>query len=279
MTLDTTEAAEVLPASRCTGPRSEAGKAIVSQNALRHGFLSRKMFVGDENPDEFQMLVDELTSSLQPVGALEASLIEKIAVIMWRQRRLVRSETAALSLQRQPGQVVRGINGELRRGLGTDIKEGHLQPFDTDREQWCRTAVREFEALETMDLETLKAKAPCLHRQLLDDAEDEEPAQFIAKRKGGLSGYLLELMQWCREQLKEAEARPQIHAIADLVRERSLVLSVETLELFSRYQTTLDNHLYKAMRAFRDTQDARLRILDAREVPDAPDTRDVTDLA
>lgn len=279
MTLDTTEAADELPANRCTGPRSEAGKAIVSQNAVRHGFLSRKMFVADENPDEFQLLVDELTSSLQPVGVLEASLIEKIAVIMWRQRRLVRSETAALSLQRQPGQVVKAINGELRRGFGAEIKESHLQPFDPDREQWCRTAVREFEALETMDLAALKAKAPYLHQQLLEDAEEEDPAQFIAKRKGGLSSYLLELMQWCREQLKEAEARPQIHAIADLVRERSLVLSGETLELFSRYQTTLDNHLYKAMRAFRDTQEARLRILDARVVPDASDTRDVTDLA
>jgi len=32
--------------------------------------------------------------------------------------------------------------------------------------------------------------------------------------------------------------------------------------LFTRYQTTLDNQLYKALRAFRDAQEWRLKTLD-----------------
>ena len=247
-----------------TGPRSVAGKAIVSQNAVRHGFLSCKLFIGDEDPAEFEILVDDLTSSLKPVGTLELALIEKIAVIMWRQRRLVRAESAALSLQQQPTQVAKAVNAELRGEYGNEVKADHMSPFDTDREQWCRAALAEFEALEIMDVPTMEATAPHLYGQLGEDAEGEDLSKFLSNRKGGIEGYLLELVQWCRSEISEADGRPNIHAVADLVRDRFLVLAGDTLELFSRYQTTLDSHLYKAMRALRDTQEARLRIVEAK---------------
>ena len=253
----------------CTGPKSAAGKAIVSQNATRHGFLSRRLFVCDEDPAEFQTLVDDLTASLNPVGTLELALVEKIAVIMWRQRRLGYAETAALSLQLQPVRIVKTMNAELLRGYGNEVKAEQLKAFDTDREQWCRAALAEFEALETMDLPTLEAKAPYIYGQLVEDAEGEDLTRFAAKLKGGVEGFLIEIAQWCRSELEEADARPHLHAVADLVRDRSLILFGETLELFSRYQTTLDSHLYKAMRALRDTQEARLRILEATSVVDA----------
>ena len=254
-------------ANQSTGPQSAAGKAKVSQNAVRHGFLSCKLFIGDEDPGEFELLVDDLTSSLKPVGTLELALIEKIAVIMWRQRRLVRAESAALSLQRQPTQVAKAVNAELRRGYGNEVKAEHMEPVDAGCQQWCRAALAEFEALETMDVATLQATAPHLYGQLIEDAEREELPQFIANHKGGLEGYLLELVQWCRSEISEADGRPKIHAVADLVRDRFLVLAGDALELFSRYQTTLDSHLYKAMRALRDTQEARLSILEAKPVP------------
>ena len=249
-----------------TGPRSAAGKAIVSRNAVRHGFLSGKLLIGDEDPAEFELLVDGLTSSLKPVGTLELALIEKIAVIMWRQRRLVRAESAALSLQQQPMQIVKAVNAELRRGYGHEVTAEHMNPFDADRERWCRAALAEFEALEIMDVPTMEATAPQLYGQLIEDAEGEDLSKFLSNRKGGIEGYLLELVQWCRSEISEADGRPNIHAVADLVRDRFLVLAGDTLELFSRYQTTLDSHLYKAMRALRDTQEARLRILEAKPV-------------
>ncbi len=254
-------------ASYCTGPKSAAGKTIVSQNATRHGFLSQRLFIGDEDPAEFQALVDDLNTSLSPVGTLEFALVEKIAVIMWRQRRLVRAESAALTLQREPARIVKVMNGELLRSYGNEVRTEHLKPFDSEREQWCRAALAEFEALEIMDLPTLEANAPHLYGQLVEDAEGEDIAEFTAQLKGGIEGFLIELAQWCRKELKEADDRPHLHAVADLIRDRSLVLTGETLELFSRYQTTLDSHLYKAMRAFRDTQEARLRTLEAKPLP------------
>jgi hypothetical protein len=254
-------------ANGSTGPKSDAGKAIVSQNSTRHGFLCRRLFIGDEDPIEFQALMDDLTASLNPVGALELALIEKIGVIMWRQRRLVCAETAALTLQQQPVRIVKAINGELLRGYQNEVTADQLEPFDADREQWCRAALAEFEALEAMDLPTIEANAPNLYGQLVQEAEGEDVKTYSAKLEHGIEGFLIELAQWCRKELKEADARPHLHAVANLVRERSLVLAGETLELFSRYQTTLDSHLYKAMRALRDTQEARLRTLEVEPQP------------
>jgi len=70
------------------------------------------------------------------------------------------------------------------------------------------------------------------------------------------------LAQWCREQLREAEARPHALALAEEVRAKRLVLAAETLEVMSRYQTTLDNQLFKLLRALRDAQDWRLKTLE-----------------
>ena len=39
------------------------------------------------------------------------------------------------------------------------------------------------------------------------------------------------------------------------------------LEVFSRYQTTLDNQLYKSLRALRDAQEWRLKTIEGSSVP------------
>lgn len=266
MTIETGNGSAAETTRNCTGPRSAEGKAIVSQNATRHGFLSRRLFVGDEDPTEFHALFDDLSASLNPVGTLELALVEKIAVILWRQRRLVRAETAALTLQQQPLRIAKAMNSELLRSYNNEVRVEQLTQFDSDCERWCRAALEEFEMLETMDLATLRASAPHLYGQLVEDAEGEDLVRFTDKLEGGIASYLAELAQWCRAELREAEARPHLHAIADHLRARSLVLANDTLELFARYQTTLDSNLYKAMRGLRDTQEARLRSIEVKPI-------------
>ena len=83
-----------------TGPVTPAGKAIASQNATRHGLLSAKLLLEDEDAGDYQMMLTDLCRSVRPVGALELSLVERIGVTLWRQRRLVQAETARLTLAR-----------------------------------------------------------------------------------------------------------------------------------------------------------------------------------
>lgn len=276
--MSTTEqrlAANRANAQLSTGPISDEGKSIASRNATRHGLLSSRLLLDDESPDEFDRLLSDLCDCLRPVGLMEATLVERIAIAIWRQRRLVQAETARLALGRLPRKVASMVSSEMGRTHISEIKTEDLAPFDAAREQWCRATLAEAEALEEIDLATIEASAPNLHGQLQEDAaEDGETIEkFIAGHKGGLVAYLGELMLWCREQMRAAEARPTVLALADQVRIKRLIMSSDDLDLLGRYQTTLDNQLYKALRAFREAQEWRIKTLDAspapRGVPDA----------
>jgi hypothetical protein len=81
-------------AQKSTNPVTAEGKQIVANNAVKHGIFSRHLILSDENPEDYQLLLDGLQTELNPIGTLEQSLVERIAVTLWRQKRLVRSETA-----------------------------------------------------------------------------------------------------------------------------------------------------------------------------------------
>jgi hypothetical protein len=193
---------------------------------------------------------------------MELALVERIAVTMWRQRRLVRAETAGLKLSRQPVPTAKAVSAELARGYGNEIKPDNLQPFDAERETFCRAVIAEAEALEEIDLRSLESRAPTIYGQLITDSDGEAPETFLAGHKGGLTGYVGELMLWSRAELREAGTRPHILSIAEQVRARGAILQGPTLELLARYQTTLDNQLYKALRALREAQEWRLKTLE-----------------
>ena len=88
-------------ARKSTGPRSEAGKAVVSRNALRHGLLSRHLIIEGESQEEFSELLRLLAEEFRPVGLVEHALVERVGIALWRQRRLVRAESAEVSLNQQ----------------------------------------------------------------------------------------------------------------------------------------------------------------------------------
>jgi hypothetical protein len=76
-----------------TGPRSEAGKAIASLNALRHGFNSSlAVLPGIESEDEWEAHRRAIVESLTPEGYLECLLADRIALSLWRHRRVFRYE-------------------------------------------------------------------------------------------------------------------------------------------------------------------------------------------
>ncbi len=77
-------------AKNSTGAKSTNGQAATCQNATQHGLFSSRLLLEGEDPAEFQRLLADLQATLRPVGAVELGLVERIAVTMWRQRRLVR---------------------------------------------------------------------------------------------------------------------------------------------------------------------------------------------
>lgn len=86
-----------------TGPVTAEGKALVAQNAVKHGIFAKDILItagdGKEDALEYQELLDGLILSLHPSGQMECLLVEKIAVDYWRLRRVLRFETGSIRKQ------------------------------------------------------------------------------------------------------------------------------------------------------------------------------------
>src|SRR5215510_1204678 len=78
-----------------TLPAETGGTDITRFNALRHGVLSRYTVLPWEHADEYQAIVTALVAEHAPQGPTEEHLVEEIAGIMWRKRRLRLAEAAA----------------------------------------------------------------------------------------------------------------------------------------------------------------------------------------
>ena len=78
-----------------TLPVETGGTDITRFNALRHGVLSRYTVLPWESADEYRTVVEALVAEHHPQGPTEEHLVEEIAGILWRKRRLRLAEAAA----------------------------------------------------------------------------------------------------------------------------------------------------------------------------------------
>lgn len=84
-------------AQKSTGPRTEAGKEASSRNALKHGILSKQAISELEDGAAFDALLVQLVGELEPVSVIESALVERIALLLWREMRLAVSEAAQIA--------------------------------------------------------------------------------------------------------------------------------------------------------------------------------------
>jgi hypothetical protein len=81
-----------------TGPRTESGKAVSSQNGVSHGLSSTFAVLAHENQSEFDALLQTLCDEFAPDGANQQFLVAEMAQARWKMQRIDRLETLALDL-------------------------------------------------------------------------------------------------------------------------------------------------------------------------------------
>src|SRR5713101_9919404 len=79
------------------GPKTPAGKARVSINALTHGISSTRLVVPGESSTEWETYRRTFIEALAPAGPVETALAERVASAVWRLRRVTGYEEAVLS--------------------------------------------------------------------------------------------------------------------------------------------------------------------------------------
>jgi len=75
--------------------RTQSGTSITRFNALRHGILSKYALLPWEDPEEYAALLAAFVEEHAPQGPTEEHLVEELAGILWRKRRLRLAEAAA----------------------------------------------------------------------------------------------------------------------------------------------------------------------------------------
>ncbi len=83
--------------AKSQGPKTEAGRARSSQNALKHGLTALKFVLPTEDRDDFYHLRDAYLARFQPADQVELRLVEMLVLCDYRLRRLITIETNLLS--------------------------------------------------------------------------------------------------------------------------------------------------------------------------------------
>ena len=269
-------------------PAETAGTEITRFNALKHGILSRHTVLPWEDAGEYRALVAALAAEHSPQGPTGEHLVEELAGILWRKRRLRLAEAAAhrrgledtlapyretvkaalvhLDATDQSEWVVDAIRATADE-TAEDIREMEedeaitrraLDLFDSSRNDAYEAALaallagtREWwEDVLTRDSDELEEDEEPATADTDELDEDEEPATADAESLGRFLED--EVMPWFETRRKELANRP-------LIREQAFgeALDPDKLERLGRYEVHLDRKLERTLAMLIRLQDLR----------------------
>jgi hypothetical protein len=85
-----------LNAQKSTGPCTIEGKAVASQNSVKHGLLAEQDVIKSESPADFELYRQQILDELSPVSPMESILAERIVTLSWRLKRAGRFQNQAI---------------------------------------------------------------------------------------------------------------------------------------------------------------------------------------
>jgi len=150
----TTEArilANRLNAQKSTGPNTPQGKAVVSQNALKHGLSARHDVITTESQADFDLHRDALLAELAPQGPMESILADRIVSLSWRLKRadLIQNQAIDAMHEKNTNNSLANIAKSFGlKGLGLP----QLDPADSNPDLILgRIAIKDFSNARVLD--------------------------------------------------------------------------------------------------------------------------------
>lgn len=80
---------------RSGGPKTEAGKAVASQNSLKTGIYSNTIVLPGEDESEYQQLENQFIKDFSPQDIAELTMVRELVVVVWKKHRLERLELSS----------------------------------------------------------------------------------------------------------------------------------------------------------------------------------------
>jgi hypothetical protein len=299
VSIDTMRDAQSDQSSTAGGPgggqNTREGKEVVRWNAIRHGISSPKPVVpGLEKQEDWESHLEGIVENLSPVGHLEVTLAERIALLSWRLHRVTRFETGAIAISQETIEDDihdrdRFLSVMKHKGLESTHPEDIR--FEAKHYKQAHSALRRFPSLgpdKTLKgadassvvwgvlMEAKKATEAEIDVEVLDlpgvpeDAMIEElPAMKVADVRGCVEAIaahaslnpdeLLEAATYeagCEARHAAIRKEDVEREISRKIRERTLP-DEKTLEKIVRYEAHLSRQLYHALHELENLQKYR----------------------
>jgi hypothetical protein len=104
-------------AQKSTGPKTQAGKEASRRNSLVHGLTAEVLLLDHEDPAEFEALRDAIYAEYlppEPRDALSLEFADRLAMTLWRMRRIPAFERALIAWMTHRMHVTHdGPSGEM----------------------------------------------------------------------------------------------------------------------------------------------------------------------
>ena len=156
-----------------SGPKTEAGKAAISKNAIIHAIRSeRPVLHGMESESEWRAHHEGIVISIAPEGQLEQALADRVALLLWRLNRVTRYEIAVTDMR--VAETREDLAVAEAYGNGTIVEGGILPEPDP-----AQVAVAKLSRVlpGTGDLDKIMRYESHLHRQCIQTLHEIEALQ------------------------------------------------------------------------------------------------------
>ncbi len=120
-------------AKNSTGPNTSEGKAIVAQNATKHGLTAQIAVIKGEDPEDFDLHRDEMLDHYDPQGPVETALTHRIITLSWQLKRAPNLHTAVINYEIDKVQGFASRNPDPELILGRAIARLFANPSILDR--------------------------------------------------------------------------------------------------------------------------------------------------
>ena len=256
-----------LPATN-TEDAPQSSYELVRFNAMRHGILSRYTVLSHEDGGEYQGLLSALLEEHQPAGMTEVHLVEELAGIIWRKRRVLQAEGANIN---------QGLKGAAKNA---ESVVPSAAPFETGL-TGKNTDLRDLVGMTPEEITESQ-------RDTRHDLDATQKAAAILRR-GGANAYdkalralLPDSREWWQDYVDEEEYTATAEGLADFIREHiepiCMVmekearhheaikaqtlgegLQVHRLEKLTRYETHLDRKFERTLAMILKLKELRNR--------------------
>jgi len=255
-TIETATAANTGRAAQTGAVSSPQPYEVVRFNAMKHGILSRYTVLSHESHADYESLVNSLMDEHLPAGATEQHLIEELASVIWRKRRVLQAEGATINKglkeSARSAKTVIPAAAPFEMGLSgdnTDIRNlMDLKPADVAESQ--QSARHDIDATNRASAilrkggdraydKALRALLPDTREWWQEYVDDEEyPADAT-----GLAAFITEQVTPFVYQ-QEKESRHHDAIVNQTIGEG---LQAYRLEKLSRYETHLDRKFERTL--------------------------------